>query len=137
MRTRTAVAFVCFAFAGCNAESPTALARIDPGQLHGHFLLVFSNTTCTLEEIEMSFSQFSNGGPLPEKIRVVGSWQFRGGNFTGHLEGEITRDTGEFSIDFVSDVRGLVGIFLDNDTFAAGYTDTRSGCTARVSGKRI
>ena len=137
MRAKTPLAFVCFAFAGCNADSPSALATINPALLHGHFLLVFSNATCTLEEIEVSFSQFSNGGALPEKIRVVGSRQFRGENFTGDLEGEITCDTGEVSIDFVPEVRGLAGICLDNDSFAAGYTDTQSGCTARVSGKRI
>ena len=137
MRTRTALALVCFAFAACNADSPSALATINPALLHGHFLLVFSDATCTLEEIEVSYSQFSNGGALPEKIRIVGSWQFRGQNFTGDLEGAITRDTGEVSFDFVPEVRGVAGIFLDNDTFAAGYTDTQSGCTARVSGKRI
>ena len=85
----------------------------------------------------MSFTQFSDGGALPAKIRLVGSWQFLGENHTGELVGELTRDTGEVFLEIIANVRWMDGIFLDNDHFVAGYTDLGAGCTARVSGKRI
>ena len=125
------------ALTACNAETPTALADINAAAIHGRFLFSFSEATCTLEEVEASFTQFTSGGALPETIRLIGSWQFVGSPQTGDLEGELIRDTGEVLLEFIPEVRWMAGIFLDNDNAALAYHDVDADCRARVSARKI
>jgi len=137
VRTKTVFLLFCITAVGCNAQSPTELDAINPAALHGDFLLTFSSTTCSLPGMELSFAQFSEGGALPENIRLFGSWVVLGDTFSGDLVGQLKRDTGEVRFDLISEVRWMEGIFLDNDNIALGYTDLSEGCTARVRGRRI
>lgn len=131
------LAAFCAVLVGCNAESPTALSDFNPASIHGKWAVTFSAATCSLREIQLSFTQFSDGGALPETIRLLGSWQTIGENANADLLGELIRDSGELRIELIEDVRIMEGIVLDNDNLALGYHDATTGCRARAAVRRI
>jgi len=105
VNSKAVLVFACTVALGCNAKNPTALDEINPASLHGEFLLTFSNAICTLQGLEMTFTQVSDGGALPDDIRLIGSWQVLGENFTGSLLGNLKRDTGAVRIELIEGVR--------------------------------
>jgi hypothetical protein len=131
------VALACLSLLGCNAESPTALAAFNPALIHGRWAITFSRNACDLSEIQASFTQFSSGGPLPESIRLVGSWQVSGSPTSADLGGTLARDTGKIILELLADVRILEGIVMDEDNLVFGYSDLSTGCKARASALRI
>ncbi len=127
----------CLTLGACNAEAPTALADINPAAIHGKWGVAFSAATCTLSEIQVSFTQFSSGGALPDTIRLVGSWQAVGNNTNTSLSGRLIRDTGYITLQLIEDVRWMEGIVLDEDNMALAYTDVSTPCRARAAMKRL
>jgi len=134
---KIAVALACLALLGCNAGSPTALAAFNPALIHGRWAITFSSNSCDLSEIQVSFTQFGSGGPIPESIRLVGSWQKSGAPTSADLEGTLARDTGKIILELLADVRILEGIVIDQDNLVFGYSDLSTGCRARASALRI
>ena len=125
------VALACLSLLGCNAESPTALAAFNPALIHGRWAITFSRNACDLSEIQASFTQFSSGGPLPESIRLVGSWQVSGSPTSADLGGTLARDTGKIILELLADVRIRVGHLQRIDHHEGAYLHLKSRPTQR------